>query len=388
LYTGLARVNRHLIRGLSDAGHEVMLAAWGWDQLAYPLNDDSKWIYKDKETDREHVVFPVAKDAKQLLLHTYEILKNIEVDVLLTVGDYWNFAGFEMLKPKLDYGYKWVAYYTIEASPINEKYYDAFSYIDHIASPSMFGKSVVEESFGMDCHYIPYGIEHDVFYKMDEDIVAKERSKRGLDGKFRFINVSRNQHRKNIPAFLKALKIANESNPNIVGYLHSNIFKISESQIHIENLVKRYGIEDIVEFPDKKLSINIGYEDSDLNLEYNCSNALVLCSVAEGFGLPLIEAQKCGLPVIGTRCSSIPELVGDRGFLVDPVEYCTNMEHVVNIACPYKLGEEMLKMSYSNMDTSENIEFAKGFSWKRMNEDIENLFKGIKGSISIPVDVI
>jgi glycosyltransferase involved in cell wall biosynthesis len=43
-------------------------------------------------------------------------------------------------------------------------------------------------------------------------------------------------------------------------------------------------------------------------------------SLYEGFGLPVAEAMACGVPAIVSRASSLPEIVGDVGFQVDPVE--------------------------------------------------------------------
>lgn len=51
---------------------------------------------------------------------------------------------------------------------------------------------------------------------------------------------------------------------------------------------------------------------------YNRAEAMVLPSVYEGFGLPVIEAMACGTPVITTRVSSLPEVAGDAAILVDP----------------------------------------------------------------------
>ena len=51
---------------------------------------------------------------------------------------------------------------------------------------------------------------------------------------------------------------------------------------------------------------------------YRGAAALVYPSLYEGFGLPLIEAMACGTPVIASRVTSIPEVVGDAGVLLDP----------------------------------------------------------------------
>ena len=58
--------------------------------------------------------------------------------------------------------------------------------------------------------------------------------------------------------------------------------------------------------------------EPDLIELYRGAAALVYPSRYEGFGLPLLEAMSCGTPVIAARSSSIPEVVGDAGALLDP----------------------------------------------------------------------
>ena len=58
--------------------------------------------------------------------------------------------------------------------------------------------------------------------------------------------------------------------------------------------------------------------DADLKELYNAATLFVLPSMSEGFGLPLVEAMACGLPIAASRRSSIPEVVGDAGLLFDP----------------------------------------------------------------------
>lgn len=388
LYTGLARVNRHLIRGLSSAGHEVVVGGWGWDQLAYPLNEKNQWIYRDNVIGKEYVAFPLAKDSKKLLLQSYEVMKRIKCDVLLTLGDYWNFNGFHFLKQKLEYSFKWIAYYTIESEPINEDYVSVFKNIDTILVPSEYGKRVIDESVNINSVFAPYGVDHGKFYRLSDDIISAERAARNLDGKFRFINVSKNQHRKNLPAFLEAIKLAHEKNDAIVGYIHTNYEKKVSAQINLKNLVKRFGLNDVVEFPKKKLSIDIGCDDCLLNTEYNCSNALAITSVAEGFCLPILEAQCCGLPVVGTDCSTISELIIDKDFLIQGQKYYVTMEHEVKIINVENLAGVMVKMSKLEYDKNKYVKFSKGFFWDRMNDIVIRVLKENGNKIKIAADTI
>ncbi len=64
-----------------------------------------------------------------------------------------------------------------------------------------------------------------------------------------------------------------------------------------------------------------GYIDDAVKAAlYSGSLALVFPSLYEGFGFPVIEAMQCGTPVIASNTSSLPELVGDAGLLVDPLD--------------------------------------------------------------------
>jgi len=61
-------------------------------------------------------------------------------------------------------------------------------------------------------------------------------------------------------------------------------------------------------------------DDADKGALYAAARALVFPSLYEGFGFPVLEAMLCGAPVIASNTSSLPELVGEAGLLVDPLD--------------------------------------------------------------------
>jgi len=61
-------------------------------------------------------------------------------------------------------------------------------------------------------------------------------------------------------------------------------------------------------------------DDADLPALYSAAAVFAYVPRYEGFGLPVLEAMACGVPVIGSNVSSIPEVVGDAGLLVDPLD--------------------------------------------------------------------
>ncbi|HMQ55751.1 MAG TPA: glycosyltransferase family 1 protein, partial [Anaerolineae bacterium] len=77
--------------------------------------------------------------------------------------------------------------------------------------------------------------------------------------------------------------------------------------------VRRLHLESRVRF--------LGFVDeADLPLLYNLATVFVYPSLYEGFGLPVLEAMACGVPVVASRRSALPEVVGAAGQLIDPVD--------------------------------------------------------------------
>lgn len=62
----------------------------------------------------------------------------------------------------------------------------------------------------------------------------------------------------------------------------------------------------------------ISVDDSELQTLLAASSGLVTATFDEGFGLPMVEAMACGVPVLATRCGAIPEVCGEHALLVEP----------------------------------------------------------------------
>jgi glycosyltransferase involved in cell wall biosynthesis len=100
----------------------------------------------------------------------------------------------------------------------------------------------------------------------------------------------------------------------------------------------------------------VGYVPAeDLSLWYNAADLFVYPSLYEGFGLPPLEAMACGTPVISSTASSLPEVVGQAGLLVDPGD-----AEALAAAMEQVLGDVDLQ---SKMST-EGLAQAGGFSWQ------------------------
>ncbi len=96
--------------------------------------------------------------------------------------------------------------------------------------------------------------------------------------------------------------------------------------------------------------------DSHLSALYSGAEAFLYLSLYEGFGLPPLEAMQCGLPVIASNTSSLPEVVGDSGILLDPLDKDGVCDAMLRI-----LRDEELRGNCA----AKGIARAEKFTWQR-----------------------
>lgn len=106
----------------------------------------------------------------------------------------------------------------------------------------------------------------------------------------------------------------------------------------------------------KDLVIRAGYiDDADMPALYSGALCFVYPSKYEGFGLPPLEAMQCGAPVVTSNTSSLPEVVGDAGIMVDPNDDGAFVAALMKI---YSDSDFRAKLSNNGMKR------AKMFSWR------------------------
>ncbi|GAI55816.1 unnamed protein product, partial [marine sediment metagenome] len=77
---------------------------------------------------------------------------------------------------------------------------------------------------------------------------------------------------------------------------------------------------------------------------YYCSAALLVYpSLYEGFGLPPLEAMACGCPVVTTNTSSLPEVVGEAGIMVNPYHTRSLVQAMRRVLTDDKLRDNMVR---------------------------------------------
>lgn len=113
----------------------------------------------------------------------------------------------------------------------------------------------------------------------------------------------------------------------------------------------------------------LGYvPDEDLLYLYNNTALFCYPSIFEGFGFPPLEAMACGAPVLSSNVSSLPEVVGSAGKLVDPTDYVSIYNGIRQILSDKVLADKMRQ---------ESLLQAKKFSWDKCARDTYRVYKKV-----------
>ena len=156
-----------------------------------------------------------------------------------------------------------------------------------------------------------------------------------------------------------------------------------------------YSLELIKKFPELKLQIVGGGEltekekmllknkipnsyeyycnlsNKELNLMYNEAKYLLYPSLYEGFGVPVVEAQAAGCPVVCCNVSSLPEVAGDAAL------YITGKNIEEDLGLISSLDNIKVYTTYAK----KGVDNCKKFSWKKCAEETNNFYKEVYNSV-------
>lgn len=190
---------------------------------------------------------------------------------------------------------------------------------------------------------VAYNGVEEVFRPLPAEQVEEFRRRRGLAERF-ILFLGTLEPRKNVARLVEAyarLRQAGFPHQLVIGggrgWLYEEIFA----------LVQRLGVEKEVLFPGF-----IPLEEEPL--WYNAAEVFAYPSLYEGFGLPPLEAMACGVPVVASSTSSLPEVVGEAAILVDPYSLDD-----LTAALKRVLSDEALRHELSGRGLAR----ARQFSW-------------------------
>jgi glycosyltransferase involved in cell wall biosynthesis len=141
----------------------------------------------------------------------------------------------------------------------------------------------------------------------------------------------------------------------IVGDIKTDVFtpgletlKIQIARLHLENNICFTGF----------------IPDADIVHFFNIAQALILPSFAEGFGLPALEGAACGIPVIATRNSPLPDLLADGGIFIEPTQQDQLTQALREI-----LNDEAGRLRMAKIA----LEKASQFTWQKSAQQMQTM---------------
>jgi len=191
------------------------------------------------------------------------------------------------------------------------------------------------------------------FRPLPANEVAAFRQRRGLPEQF-VLGVGTLEPRKNQTRLVEAFARIHDSQVKLIlvggkGWLYDELFA----------RVKALGLSEAVIFP--------GYVmDDELPLWYNAATVLAYPSVYEGFGLPVLEAQACGTPVLTSNGSSLPEAAGDAALMIDPYDV-----EALAAGLSRLLADEPLRHSLRE----RGLAHARKFTWPRTAQQTARVYR-------------
>jgi len=188
------------------------------------------------------------------------------------------------------------------------------------------------------------------------DALRRVRERHHLPENF-ILFVSTVEPRKNLPTLLRAFRrLRDHYKSDAVLAIAGNRGWLFEE---VDRVVNELELAEAVRFLG-------GVPNEELVYLYNAAKLFVLPSFYEGFGLPPLEAMACGTPVIASNVSSLPEVVGDAGILIDPQDV-----EGLTVAMWRVLSDETLQREMRE----KGLKRAEIFSWERAAQETLTVYR-------------
>lgn len=176
---------------------------------------------------------------------------------------------------------------------------------------SKFGHQMLEEA-GFTPEYVPHGIDTKAFFParnkleiLDELQIPPGTFVIGMNA------ANKDAVRKGFPEQILAFAEFHERHPDSLLMIHAMIQ--APGALNLHEIINRSGYKNLLEavrFTDQYALLSGLVQPKNLAAWYSAIDVLSSCSFGEGFGLPILEAQACGTPVVTTNWTAMPEITG------------------------------------------------------------------------------
>jgi glycosyltransferase involved in cell wall biosynthesis len=254
-------------------------------------------------------------------------LEDWQAEALISFSDVW---------PMVNWGYPqsfvWIPWMPVDTDPVNAKVLEALEGAFAPCSYSKWGRDRLHEAGWPTARWVPLGVDLDVYKPMPRG--AAKQALGFPPDKFIAGMVAGNASypsRKNFPEVLQAWRQWLDKGNDGILYLHTTItpsrdygvdFQTMLEQLHLEwstigdPLQERFDRATVI-FSNQYRQWVHAVTDEQLAQVYNAMDVLLSPSQAEGFGLPILEAQACGVPVVTLNATGMKDITF-AGICIEP----------------------------------------------------------------------
>jgi len=284
-------------------------------------------------------------------------------DVIITCMD------FRMLRPAAPNlrGIRVLAWLPVDTFPLSAE--DRAVLLESGARPvamSRFGEFQIEHAGFASAVYAPHMVDRSVYQPPAGAAERKQlRADAGIPDDAFVIGIcaaNSDQLRKGFPEQFEAFRRFAGGRPDARLLVHSVMH--TSHGVHLGQLAEDMEIADRVIFSDTYAQVAGFMDGPTMAGWYGCCDVLSLCSYGEGFGVPLIEAQACGVPVIATAGSAMTEL-SVKGWRVKATPFWNHTHRawwtrpdVADIARCYKEAYRVMRSKMGPRRRVDAVEFA------------------------------
>lgn len=239
--------------------------------------------------------------------------KDFGANIVITLIDAWVLRDTaKSIAPAL-----YLPWFPVDHSPVPSRVLDGITGAHMPLSYSKWGRDMLND-IGVPNTYIPHGVEPTIYRVLPRDQVRQFKAQiLGIDNGHLSLMVAANKgtpDRKWFQGQLRAWADFAKDKPEARLYLHTDPTTV-HGGIDFPAMTAQLGIADRVLYPDR-YEYRMGYPPEQMAWLFNAADVYMGAAMSEGFGIPLIEAQACGTPVVTTNFSAMPELVR-WGYAVD-----------------------------------------------------------------------
>ena len=301
--TGFAKVAYNVCNALArtnEVGHICHEHQGLSFEFHNKLTNTKYWIHRGNKDFQQ--------SASELKLHV-EVRKP---DFVLGIGEAWGMYPYK----DINFGdTQLLMHVPVDGEPFDSTLATVSQMADLMVPASHYGKAVLNTKNLCTCEPIPHSFDDSVYYQFKQIQRDESRAKFNFtDDLFVIGFVGRQQERKNLMAMIIAFERFARDKSDVRLLLNITIDKYSD--FNIVHMVKFMGLGDkVLIIKSNNLS------EKDMASMYNALDMYISTSCSEGFNIPVLEAQACGVPCAVSNYSAHVELVRDHGVLIDIADY-------------------------------------------------------------------